>query len=216
MEVKAARVNWQEGWNSDPRLEVLVDKIPDHAELRYEYKEGMYFAEADGYVAFLFHSGVPEQQDGFCGRHHKLTMQDGTEVTLKGPWSSRAGVANLLGFTPSADVSLTDDEGAWERGYTFFAAHITEEMFRQAVSRFCPDVVVDRKDRHGEMTPFLRRVEDPCAVCKGSGEHKPLYGRSDSPVPCRWCGGTGHETDHEAVLSRFADTVKKEARRKLE
>ena len=193
MEVKDARVDWVKGFNNDPRLEVLVDKMPNHNDLRYECKEGLYFAEADGYVSFMYHSGNPEQQQGYGGRHFKLTMKDGSEVVLKGPWSSRASVANSLGFTPSADVSITDDEEAWKRGHTFYSAHISAMMFRKAVRLFCPGVTVDRKDSHGEMTMFLRKVEDPCAVCKGDGS----YEWADRTQICHWCGGSGHELDHK-------------------
>jgi hypothetical protein len=193
MKVLDARVNWNIGWNNDPELEILVGKIPDSADLRYEAKGGIYFAELEGYVSFFYHSGEPEQQEGYGGRSFALTMKDGSTVVLKGPWSSRSACANAVGFTPSVEVSIFTSSESWLRGFTAFAGHITEELYLSTVERFFTGTVkVEKGVRCGEPRLLLRYTEDPCEVCKGfcivRGEQ------------CRWCGGTGHEKDHTEVV----------------
>jgi len=195
MRILNARVRWMEGYNNDPELEVLADHLPDYKDLRYEENNGCYFAERDGYVSFFYHSGNPEQQEGYFGRHFHITMKDGTEKTLKGPWSSRSGVMNKMGFEPSREVAIFTDQASYDRGYIAYAGHITERLFKLAVKTFCPGVVVEPREKYGETTLFLHRVDNPCEVCKGAGHYIRL-GRDEQ---CRRCDGTGHEPVKQEV-----------------
>jgi len=63
-------------------------------------EEGFWYGEDSetGYVEFFAWDGG--QQDGYGGRHYEIELEDGTSQVLKGPWSSRAGVANKLGYGP--------------------------------------------------------------------------------------------------------------------
>lgn len=139
MDVVYAEVDWRHGWANDPNLRVLVDKMPDLDDLRYEKKDELYYAELGGYVNFF--SWNPERDgkgrkewQGFGGAVFPITLTNGEKVTLRGPWSSRAGVMNSVGFGPCVEVSLTEDEKAMERGYTFFASAISLDLANKAAS----------------------------------------------------------------------------------
>jgi len=210
-----------EGWDNSPKLEIFVDKLPDHSELRFECKDGLYYAELEGYVNFIFKRDPEEADNGFGGAHQKLTMQDGTELSFRGGWSSRAGVANELGFTECMDVALTDEPEAWKKGYTFMSAHVTYEFAKNAVEKFCPNVWLERV-RKGKGTPHTsdvqsdvvghsqddgeyiyvpRRVENPCETCKGAGKYKGIT--SGDPVKtCNRCLGTGKHLPKSRVFHR--------------
>ena len=163
MKVLNAKVNWANQWDNDASLQLLVDKMPAHSDLRYEQRGSLYYAELDGYVSFFSWSKPGE---GYGGDVFYLTMKDGTKKELKGPWSSRAGCMNDAGFGPCMDVSMTDDPEAFERGYTFYGAHATYEICIKAANEFLPEVLLIWMDKHNEMvfTPVLadgRKKPDP-------------------------------------------------------
>lgn len=152
MKILKLKIHWMKVWSSDPMIQVLVDRETKLDELRFDARDDLYFAELDGYVAFFAH--CPGNQRGSGGSVFDLTMRDGSKVSLKGPWSSRPAVANQLGFTESIDVSLTDDPAAFERGYTFMAAHATVEAVRAALPA---ELELIRVDKHGEFKYVVTR-----------------------------------------------------------
>ena len=110
MRVKSGYLNWMEGWHNGTDIHLLMDKdeMPSQKDLMYEEiklgeHDGVVFAEKDGYVNYLFYNSDTK---GYGGRTFTLKMKDGTEKSLKGPWSSRAGVMNSKGFTPCVDVTI--------------------------------------------------------------------------------------------------------------
>ena len=125
MKLLKAKVDWMEKFGNDPRLKVLVDKVPNKEDLRYSYKNGLYYAELDGYVSFFSYRGPG---NGFGGNVFDIVMTDGRNVSLVGPWSSRAAVANSVGFGPCLDVSITENPDSYERGYTFCSGHILMDL----------------------------------------------------------------------------------------
>lgn len=127
MKLLKARVRWMEGYANDPTLEILVDKMPELSDLRYQKKGTLYYAELDGYVNFFHYSG-PGQ--GYGGRGFELKMADGSTEVLKGPFSSRSGVMNAAGFGPCLDVSITDNPESFERGYTFYAGSVALSLVK--------------------------------------------------------------------------------------
>jgi hypothetical protein len=146
MKPLACHINWN--GQLGPEVQILVDKMPDHKELRYRTKDGIYLAEKDGYVSFYY---WVKPDNGFGGREFPLTMEDGTTRTLIGPWSSNpTSVRQIMGFD-SIDVSLVDDPESFMRGYTLFSAHVTPEFFLEAL-RMSPTrarVVVKYTDKFG-------------------------------------------------------------------
>ncbi len=130
MNILNAQVEWNRGLTNNPRLVVLAEGIPDHDALLFRKRDGLYFGELNGYVKFYCWSGG--QQEGFGGDHRKISLIDGSEVTLMGPWSSRAGVMNGAGFQTCIDVALTGDHEVWRKGRGFSWGAITLAMGKKA------------------------------------------------------------------------------------
>lgn len=132
MKILDAQIDWREHVGNDPQLEVLVDETPDRSELRFDHEDGLWIAIDNGYVEYFAWSG--EGNDGgYSGRSFEITTVDGDEVTLKGPWSSRAGCVNKRRFGPVVDVRLATDPGVLERGYTFQTGTLTLSAAKQAI-----------------------------------------------------------------------------------
>jgi len=92
--------------------------------MRYQsYKIGsrtLYWAcdEESGFVEFFAHD--PSDEVGYGGRIFKVTMQDGSKIEVKGPWSSRNSIMNLY-FPHSIEVTITTGE------YSHYAGSILVE-----------------------------------------------------------------------------------------
>jgi hypothetical protein len=157
MKVLDMKVNWMESWDNDPEIMLLVDKMPDPDNVRYEQKDNLFFAEDDGYVSFFAYS---RPGDGYGGRTFNITLTNGEERALKGPWSSRAGVMNSAGFEPCLDVIITDDPEVWEKGYTFMAGAVTKKLVDEYLDKFLPDVflykIEDERDGDIIYQPYLK------------------------------------------------------------
>ena len=138
MKILDAKIEWMERYSNLPGLKILVDKMPKHEDLRYEKRGNFYYAELDGYVSFYFWAG--RQDKGFAGRHFNITMLDGTEVILKGPWSSNSASVNNAGFKECMEISITDDPAVMERGHTFYASAITIDSVKHALKEFLPEI----------------------------------------------------------------------------
>jgi hypothetical protein len=113
------------------RLAVLVDRMPDWAELRFTPHlivddrpwrrhpgpDTLYVAvHPGGYVSFLLDNGDGQ---GFYGEPFDLRLVDGTQRTIVGPWSSRAAV--VADVAPEVDVypddvAFHDDPGSFYDG----------------------------------------------------------------------------------------------------
>lgn len=132
MNILDAQVDWREDVGNDPRLEVLVDETPERSELRFEHEDGLWTAVDNGYVEYFAWSG-DGNDGGFSGRSFEITTVDGEQVTLEGPWSSRAGCVNKRRFGPVVDVRLATDPGVLERGYTFRTGTLTLSAAKQAI-----------------------------------------------------------------------------------
>jgi len=125
------------------RLQVLVPRIPELSEFRFEQRHGIWYAEKNGIAEHFYWHG-PENEHGFGGQHFNIRTTTGEEIILRGPWSTRAGVVNAEGFGPCVDVSLTDDPDVFSRRYTFTAGSITLD-FAEVVCRIIGNVRVVRK-----------------------------------------------------------------------
>jgi len=103
----------------------------------------LWYAESDdGFVSYFAWSGG--QQDGYSGRHFDITTVEGEEVTLKGPWSSRAGVMNKAGYGPCMDVVYNStNSGA-----------ITVDRAEEAIDEFLEDVELERTVKFSNDEPY--------------------------------------------------------------
>lgn len=133
MKILNLRVNWYLNFANDPSFEALVSDVPHYDELRYENRDWAWFAEKDGYVSFFAWSG-PNNEGGFGGRQYTINMKDGSQITLKGPWSSGCYAMNAMGFPLSVELAFTEDKLSFDRGHTFFAGHCTKELIEDYLS----------------------------------------------------------------------------------
>lgn len=96
MNIIGAKIDLCLNWDTDPQIEIEVDQIQSleaHC-FRYEERCGVYRAEdTEGFGSFFYWKG-PDNNGGFGGRHIPIIMQDGSEVVLKGPWSSNSEAVN--------------------------------------------------------------------------------------------------------------------------
>jgi hypothetical protein len=159
IEVLDAEVDWMDGYLNDPSLRVRVDEIPDLSELRFEQDGKIWFAESGGYAKFFAWSG-DGNDGGFSGRCFEITTEDGEDVTLKGPFSSRTGVVNQRGFGPVVSVSVTTEEEVMERGYTFKSAALTLDKAREALEHVEEDCHFERVEKFDSDEPYWVPVRD--------------------------------------------------------
>jgi hypothetical protein len=146
MKLLDAQVDWREDVGNAPRLEVLADEIPDRYELRFEHENNIWCAIEDGYVEYFAWSGNGND-GGYTGDHYTIRMRDGEEVTLKGPWSSRAGCVNNRSFGPVVDVRLTTNSETLERGHTFKTGTLTLSAAKQAIDLVDESCHLERRER---------------------------------------------------------------------
>jgi hypothetical protein len=99
-------IDWMEAFANHPSIKFIVDKY-EYPNYIYEEKQGLYYAETDGFASFFSYTAPGE---GFAGRHFDITMKDGSKKTLIGPWSSRAGCLNKIGFGPVIEGSIQYSE----------------------------------------------------------------------------------------------------------
>lgn len=153
MKILDAQVDWREDVGNDPRLEVLVDEIPERSELRFEHEDGLWVAIEDGYAEYFAWSG-DGNDGGFSGRSFEITTIDGEQVTLRGPWSSRAGCLNKRSFGPVVDVHLATDPSVLEKGYTFKSGTLTLSAARQAIDLTDEDAYLERVVKFDAEEPY--------------------------------------------------------------
>lgn len=159
MRVLDAQVDWKEGYGNLPKLQVLVDETPDRTDLRFQHEDGLWYAEHEGYAEFFAWTG-PGNEGGFSGRCFEITTVSGEDVTLRGPYSSRAGCVNLRGLGPVVDVHLTTDPATLERGYTFRSGSLALPAAKQAVDLAAEASHLERILRFEPAEPYWVPVRD--------------------------------------------------------
>lgn len=131
-----AKVDWMEKWGNKPVLQILVDRVFNVSEFRYDLIEDkntdLYFAQLDGQVSYFVHNRL--DTTGFGGRTYRLDPAELDRVEpyiIKGPWSGRSSIMNNT-FEHSMEVSLIHDMKGFKRGYTFFSCAATIPMIIEA------------------------------------------------------------------------------------
>jgi len=135
VKILKSRVNWMHYFDSDPIFEVLVDKLPALSDMIFTEKNNTYYAEKDGFVSFYYYKGPGR---GFGGHTFNIKLQEDNQIVqkcLKGPWSSRAGHINKIGFKSALGFScgdcidLTNDVKVFQNRYTFHGGvALTEDL----------------------------------------------------------------------------------------
>ena len=166
MKVIGAYVDWKHGYQNEPELAVMVDKLHDQSVYKYDKKEidgyTAYYAQTkEGWVNFLIHN--PDNNRGFRGSMFNITMTNDKKVSIKGPWSSRSGVMNALGFEPCVEIT-TDDIS--EKIGILYAGCIAIWKAKEIVKKFLPGIYLKLEDGYGEPT-YKIVLEDNLQLCKG-------------------------------------------------
>jgi hypothetical protein len=91
---------------------------------------------------------------GYSGRCFEIATVEGEQVTLKGPWSSRAGCVNKRSFGPVVDVRLATDPSVLEKGYTFKSGTLTLSAAKQAIDRADADAHLERVVKFDSDEPY--------------------------------------------------------------
>lgn len=150
MKALECSVEWYEKYANDPELRIIVDELPNQEDLRYKHIDlganELWFAEKEGYVSF-FSWTSPKQDEGFGGRHFPITLEDGSMITLLGPWSSRAGVMNKWFLPQCLDVSLKPSHDKYDLWY---GASVTLNFALEAIKLCVEPIDLVVKYKHGE------------------------------------------------------------------
>lgn len=167
MKILDLKVNWWDGYGNDPTFQVLVDNLPNREDMRFEQKENCYFAELDGYVQFFFYD---KPGDGYGGAIFNIVMKDGSTKELKGPWSSRSGVMNNLGFTPSLDVDICTNQKDWENNRVNYGGNITLSLLQEYLKN---NPITDKwgKVIIIKCPMYNTDIQYNPAICKQDGEY---------------------------------------------
>ena len=142
MKLVKSEVNWMLGWANRPHLEITVDDIPSTNDIRYKKIGDLYWGHLDGYVDFFAHD--PTNPTGFSGRTFDLTLTEGEKVSIKGPWSSRAGAMNKH-FPHCVDVKINTEDGGR------YVGAITLELAQQAAKMAGVELEVEENDTWGDI-----------------------------------------------------------------
>ena len=150
----ACSVNWYEGYANDPVLQIVVDKIPNSEEFRYERKDGLWFAEKSGYVRFFSWHG-PGNEEGYGNRCFHIKTKDEEEVILRGPWSSRSGVMNKYFLPQSLDVSVKTEDNV---NTCWCSGHVALMVALEAIKLCEEPIELIVKESHGEYIFVPRKI----------------------------------------------------------
>lgn len=173
--VIGAEINMNEGIANPPTVTILIEgTFPKVEDMRGWISKTAPWSSGDmtawwctddaGLVMFFLQTN---DMAGYGGREIKLTLPRGEIQVLKGPWSSRPGVMNALGFPHSVSVAIKDKTGARYSGA--FLLHPLISI----IEEYLPDigiyrVVDDTEPSYG----FGRRDEGPR---EGSWDHNKEY-----------------------------------------
>jgi hypothetical protein len=98
------------------------------------------------------------QQDGFAGRHYAITLRDGREVVLRGPWhgGTQPGWNELSVIDTSSRYYQPCPRRPWHKQMATFGLYITDDLLMKAIARFQPHVRIALVHKgHGDrIEPF--------------------------------------------------------------
>lgn len=114
------------------------------------------------------------EQGGFGGDHYEMTMVDGTQLILRGPWHGGAPAGYVEVHTCNWDEQSnealvkrypgackryvrSDLDRPWHKRSCTYGLYITEQLFLQLLSQFAPHVGVARVTKpYGERLELFR------------------------------------------------------------
>ena len=139
---KILDIQWRESlWQGKPiksisghlvyngTLELLLDKVPELKDFTFKRYGKFFYAEKDCFVKIYKY--MPGSTDGFAGREVTLKFDDTGEITFKGSlWDPMSYTETIKNGVPEyRAIAVTDEKEVMERGYTFYSAYITKELY---------------------------------------------------------------------------------------
>lgn len=92
--ITSVRLGAQYGGQIFPTVQVELDRKYSSDHMRFEQRGSLWRAD-DGVIGrFYYHSGLDRNERGYGGAVINITMIDGTEKKLAGPWSSSPSAVN--------------------------------------------------------------------------------------------------------------------------
>jgi len=105
----------------------------------------------------FMHSGLLRNERGYGGREFHLRMKDGTERTIRGPWSGRPGVWMQYGAPDCMQVSYNLQDG------DFHQITLSVEFLRAIINKFnlnfVISVIAKEDDEYRSEFPYEWRWE---------------------------------------------------------
>lgn len=83
---------------------------------------------------------VTTKQSGFGGDGYFLTMTDGSERIVRGPWHGGApvGYVEVTAWDMTEGAEKRNRDRPWHRRGGYAGLYITEDLFLRIIARFCP------------------------------------------------------------------------------
>lgn len=165
VQINSAKIDWMERFSNLPNLVVHVDNLP----LREEVAFRQIVHSWDGAVATsrslwgrvgdfcTFNFWTASDQTGYGGSTFTYKLEDGTSLSLKGPWSSNSLSMNRY-FPTCHEVTLIEDKGEFPNlGYHGWC--LLQEPFERIVRELGADIAyIKEYGRDQEVTLAEARV----------------------------------------------------------
>jgi hypothetical protein len=118
-------------YSNKSTLQATVDLMIPPQEFRYQLVgEGLFLGECDGWYMYHHHDGTDANHGGYGGRHFPITMMDGTEKILRGPWSGGAYSVWREAGVKVVDIDLREESSPFKT-YCFGYATTVEKVLEE-------------------------------------------------------------------------------------
>ena len=164
-------INWMEDWDNHPTIDMEVDKLPNRKDYRYRaYPVAggtLYVSDNTEIISFFYHD--KNDETGYGGSSFTLIMEDGSEVTIKGPWSSNGTAVERVTGVSSVCAHVKERVTGEYAGAT--SCHIPEKLAREICERegaFLIDCTTNNGNTFWKNTPSL----DPDKLVKWRNKYE--------------------------------------------
>lgn len=188
------RVDWVDAYGNSPRWMVLLNHTNTFAHngepLWERSSDGTHWRAEKGIeVDYFGYHGEGLETDrnegGYGGHCYEITMKNGSKRILKGPWSSRAALCNLVfpNHAPCVEVSITTDLDDWNSGMGYCTS--SGDLLESAILAFLREQkLIIRQLVGAKHNAPGRWVSGPIQVgyvshAKGDGEKRLMPIRAD-------------------------------------
>lgn len=129
-------VRWYNDYTNEAQLELHINKkyVYYGNNSRYEKKGSYYYmVNEDGLVICHYYT-KPGQ--GYAGRHFPITLTDGTEMVLIGPWDNGSKAMNEAGLPKTTEVTVY----YLDSNRTPFGSYMLVEYMELLIKEYLPEL----------------------------------------------------------------------------